>query len=378
MNDIRTVSTEPTTPPINLAPVRIAGYDLARAIALLGMVFVNYKYQMAADQYGVEWLLWLSDWLDGRPAVTFVILAGIGVSLLKTHCPGDGHFHPFARPYSTILKRGLFLFVIGLLFSRIWYADILHFYGVYFAAAVFLVNASDRIIWLLAGTALTVSLFLATHTNIFVLPTIDSIWDPKFWTQEGFIEDLLINGSYPVFPWIVYFFLGIWLGRKNLTDDRLQQIIVLIAGACIVYCEVIAWLVKHLLMAESYPHRPALLILFRDTSPFSLSLISIFSASATALLVIVVSIKLADKACLCRLLRPFVATAQMSLTLYIVHIGILQLIIQVSGLGERDNSLEFAWIWAAIFCLLALPFSYYWVGHFGRGPFEKILRWVSK
>ena len=64
--------------PINFAPSRIAGFDLARAIALLGMVFVNFKYLMKADDFEYPWLLWLSDWLDGRPAATFVILAGIG------------------------------------------------------------------------------------------------------------------------------------------------------------------------------------------------------------------------------------------------------------------------------------------------------------
>jgi uncharacterized membrane protein YeiB len=109
-----------------------------------------------------------------------------------------------------------------------------------------------------------------------------------------------------------------------------------------------------------------------------LSLISIFSASGTALLVIIVSIKLADKASHARWLKPLVATAQMSLTLYIVHIGVFQLFLMVSGLEDIDNSLEFAWLWAAVFCLGAIPFSYYWAGHFGRGPFEKMLRWVSK
>ena len=58
-------------------PSRIAGYDLARAIALMGMVFVNYKYISEADQYDDSMLLRLSDWFDGRPAATFVVLAGI-------------------------------------------------------------------------------------------------------------------------------------------------------------------------------------------------------------------------------------------------------------------------------------------------------------
>mgnify|MGYP001821269125 FL=1 len=378
MNGISTSSTGVKINPIGLPPARIAGYDVARAIAFLGMVFVNYKYLMGADQYGVEWLLWLSDWLDGRPAAMFVILAGVGISLLKACCIRTNEFHPFAKPFSTILRRAIFLFFLGLMFSCIWYADILHFYGVYFVAAIFLVNASDGMIWTLAGVALISSLVLPTYFEFAALSTIDSVWDSQFWTQKRFFEDIFVNGSYPVLPWIVYFLLGIWLGRKNLSDYRLQKKILLISGLCIVYCELIAWLLQNILIPELDFDRLHWLRFFTDTSPFSLSLISIFSASGTALLVIVLSIKLADKAGPARWLRPLVATAQMSLTLYIVHIGVFQLFLLASGLGEMDNTLEFAWLWAAIFCLGAIPFSYYWVGHFGRGPFEKILRWVSK
>jgi uncharacterized membrane protein YeiB len=378
MNGISTSSTGVTIAPIGLQPARIVGYDVARAIAFLGMVFVNYKFQMGADQYGVEWLLWLSDWLEGRPAVTFVILAGVGMTLLKMHYLKTEHVHPFAKSSSTILRRAIFLFFLGLFFSSVWCADILHFYGVYFVAAIFLVNASDGMIWILAGVSLIISLVLPTYFDIAAISTIDSVWDPQFWKRNGFIEDLFFNGSYPVFPWFVYFLLGIWLGRKNLSDDRLQKKIVLIAGLCIIYCELIAWLVQNILIPASDFDHLRMLRFFTDTSPFSLSLISIFSASGTALLVIIVSIKLADKASHARWLKPLVATAQMSLTLYIVHIGVFQLFLMVSGLEDIDNSLEFAWLWAAVFCLGAIPFSYYWAGHFGRGPFEKMLRWVSK
>ena len=378
MNSSSTSSTGGTITLIDLPPARIAGYDVARAIAFLGMVFVNYKYQMGADQYGVEWLLVLSDWLDGRPAVMFVILAGVGMSLLKACRPGTGEFHPFAKPCSMILRRAIFLFFTGLLFSRIWYADILHFYGVYFIAAIFLVNASDRMIWTVACVALFFSLLLQTYFHFAGLATIDSVWDPQFWTRMGFFGDLFVNGSYPVFPWIFYFILGIWLGRKNLSDSSLQKKILLIAGLCIVYCELIAWLVQNVLIPESNFDHMRVLLFFADTSPFSRSLISIASASGTALLVIVLSIQVADKVGPSKWLRPFAATAQMSLTLYILHIGIFQLFLQISGLGKMDNCLEFALLWAAIFCLVAIPFSYYWVGHFGRGPIEKILRWVSK
>ena len=105
---------ENSTRQLSLSSPCIAGYDLARAIAFLGMVFVNYKYLMEADQYGDPLLLWLTDWIDGRPAATFVILAGIGISLLKNFGLKTNRFQPFARPYSTIFKRAAFFFLFVL------------------------------------------------------------------------------------------------------------------------------------------------------------------------------------------------------------------------------------------------------------------------
>ena len=53
---------------------------------------------------------------DGRPAGTFVILAGAGMSLLKNCYSSPNRFRPFARPYWTMIKRAVFLFFFGLLF----------------------------------------------------------------------------------------------------------------------------------------------------------------------------------------------------------------------------------------------------------------------
>jgi uncharacterized membrane protein YeiB len=378
MYSINAYTNGRTIPPISLPSSRLAGIDLARAIALMGMVFVNFKYQMGADQDGVPWLLWLSDWLDGRPAATFVILAGAGMSLLKNCYSSPDRFHPFARPYWTMIKRAVFLFFFGLLFSLIWYADILHFYGFFFAVAVILVNLSDRLIFILSGVILIISLFVAIHFNFSELPSVESVWDPVFWTQRGFFEDLLINGSYPVFPWMVYFMLGIWLGRQNLSDSRLQNKILLIAGPGIVFCELIAWFAGSFLDGSSILFNLFLISALIDTSPFSLSSLSVFSASGTALVIIVLSIKLAKQSGPSRWLRPFLATARMSLTLYILHIGVFQLFLILSGLGERENSLLSAWVSAAMFCISAMLFSCYWVNRFGQGPLEKVLRWLSK
>jgi hypothetical protein len=142
---------------------------------------------------------------------------------------------------------------------------------------------------------------------------------------------------------------------------------VLIAGLCIVHCELIAWLVLNILIPESDFERLRLLRFFSYTSPFSLLRISVFSARRTTLLVIVLSIKLADKVGRARWLKPLVATAQMTLTLYIGHIGVFQLFLLISGSGEGEYCLGFAWLWAAIFCPGAFPFFQLLGGSFRTG-----------
>jgi hypothetical protein len=52
-------------------PHCIAAYHPARSIALRGMIFVNFKYLIEAEEYGTPFQIWLSNLLDGRPAVTF-------------------------------------------------------------------------------------------------------------------------------------------------------------------------------------------------------------------------------------------------------------------------------------------------------------------
>ncbi|KQX68039.1 heparan-alpha-glucosaminide N-acetyltransferase domain-containing protein [Paenibacillus sp. Root444D2] len=60
---------------------RITGLDLARAISILGMMFVNYKISMGAEGSGPAWLSWFVSLFEGRASAVFVVLAGIGFAI---------------------------------------------------------------------------------------------------------------------------------------------------------------------------------------------------------------------------------------------------------------------------------------------------------
>ena len=60
---------------------RIDGYDLARCVAFFGMVVVNYRYVMGGFRGTPDWLLSAMDVVTLRAAATFVMLAGVGMTL---------------------------------------------------------------------------------------------------------------------------------------------------------------------------------------------------------------------------------------------------------------------------------------------------------
>jgi len=93
---------------------RLEGLDLARYIAFVGMVIVNFKIAMGAEgDDGVLGLLTTA--LEGRAAATFVVLAGIGLGLAG--------LKGIDQTIVVTVKRALFLLVIGLLNMTIFDAD---------------------------------------------------------------------------------------------------------------------------------------------------------------------------------------------------------------------------------------------------------------
>jgi uncharacterized protein len=70
---------------------RVTGFDLARALAIFGMVIVNFKIAMNAET-GNLLLMSFAGLFEGRASALFVILAGVGVTFLtnKARESGDG------------------------------------------------------------------------------------------------------------------------------------------------------------------------------------------------------------------------------------------------------------------------------------------------
>ena len=115
---------------------RLEGLDLARFLAFVGMVVVNFKIVMGAESDGGV-LGILTGSLEGRAAATFVVLAGVGLGLAASR---SAH----RQTVLVTMKRAAFLLVLGLVNSLIFDADIIHYYAFYFLFGVLVLPFRTR------------------------------------------------------------------------------------------------------------------------------------------------------------------------------------------------------------------------------------------
>ena len=199
-----------------MADQRLHGLDLARLLAFVGMVIVNFKIVMGVPYDASGALVLATSLLEGRAAATFVVLAGLGLGLASLR---SDH----SQTVSVTLKRVVFLLVVGLLNSLIFEADILHYYAFYFLFGVFCLGLSSRM--LVAAAALLNLAFVAMILTL----NYDAEWNwtdlsyQGFWTPVGFVKNLFFNGWHPVVPWLSFFLVGVIISRLDLYSSKIRN-----------------------------------------------------------------------------------------------------------------------------------------------------------
>jgi uncharacterized protein len=354
---------------------RIAGFDLARAYAIFGMFIVNFNvtYGDHKDPSMTGQFLAL---FAGNSSTVFIILAGMGVAFLARR--SESLLSEQAVLRNVILKRAIFLFVAGLLLGLWWPGDILHMYGCYMAIAALTLFLNRKFyIWL---ALLAVAGF---HVLMIIIP-YETGWNFKvlqyadFYTINGFLRHTLYNGWNPVFPWMGYFFLGMYLGRLNWKETRIQKR-AFISGL-VLYSTIIAieWLSYPLNFPEGLmffihsDYLPPMLPFFLSTTGFSLMLISGF---------MLIGSRYGDT----RLAGYFACTGRMTFTNYVSHVTIgLLLLSLLTGKEFNDQlrSLEatapiYILAYSIAYFLFSVIFSSVWLRYFNHGPLEMLMRKFS-
>lgn len=372
---------------------RLQAVDLARCVAILGMVTLDVVLNACIDRNAHRfvddaplWLGLLTGVWNGRASALFVMLAGVGMVLMskaRAGVPLDPERGRRVR--RTVLRRCAVLFVIGNLLqvSSFWYASILQFYSFFLGIGFLFLTVRSRRLLLTAGALLPA--FIGLY-QIF-----DYRWDwdevhglarsgwvhaHEFWTLHGQLSNYFFNGVYPLLPWFGFVLVGIWVGRLDLGDARVRRPVIY-GAASVLAATVVLWK-----LAQTTIDDPTLLTYF-TLYRFPPMPLFMLSAAAQGVLVIGLCFELAPRLAGRRWVDAFVATGQMSFTVYLLHIlvaggwrpGLFEVMHFPPGVGA---GVESGWLRAIVFVPLLVLGCSWWKRHIGAGPMEALLRRLAR
>lgn len=345
---------------------------MVRAIALIGVVFMNYYgYLIGAggERSTSFWGRQLDPWAGPfatRFAATFVLTAGVGTTLLTRSAIGDPE--AVAARRWTLMRRGLLLYGFGLIAYDIWRGSILPYYGGMFFLAAFLFTLPSLA---LAAVGLAAALAGAA-INWWYHHGVAQGVAPR-WIHAGardsprqLLLDLFVNGTHPLLPWMAFFCAGMLLGRVL----RAEWWKPLVLGASLSVFGLTTLLSDGLRDGSAF--RRSVFTLDPVQSP-GRSLLYTFNALSVALFAFVVICSVATRWAGNALVRALAHAGQMSLTIYVAHIVVFNYLVRWQG-WVQPGGLTTAIVFTAVFWAVAIVAGAVWHRRFGIGPLEWLYR----
>lgn len=326
---------------------------------------------------GSDWLQRFVGLFEGKAAATFVVLAGLGLSLITKTAIESGDAAKLKIARNRIAKRALFLFVVGTSYILIWPADILHFYGIYMLFVLAFMSSKDK-------TLLLVAAFL-----IFVYPLLMMVWDydtawdfntfeyEGFWTIKGFLRNLFYNGFHPVIPWAAFMLVGYWLGRQDLYKPQFLRRLFTISLLSFLGIQLLSYgLIRFLAEGEEAVVKELSQIL--GTSPMPPLPIYMLNGIAVSFTVISASILSTQYRTDNKFIKALSNTGRLALTFYVAHVVLGMGIVEAINPGKMGTyPIEFSVLYALGFSLLCVLFAVVWNTYYKSGPLEWVMRKVT-
>jgi uncharacterized membrane protein len=332
---------------------RIIGIDVARALAMVGMLVAHF---VEAEPDGGP-ASSVKAFTDGRAMPLFVLLGGVGVVLLTRRSP---------TPDLALLTRAALLFPAGLLLQEhsLAIAVILQYYAVFFVLAIGLRRLPEVTLVPLAGAVALAGAFTA-QTIGPDLPTATG-WDGVD-DLDGLAWALLVNGYYPVLPTLAFFLVGMWVAHRRLDDPVVARRLAGVGvGLALLGYVGARWVVdrygfgpwedgefaaSRLLDADGHSDMVAWVVGATGTSLAALGL-CLLAARAWG-----------------RWLGPAVVVGQMALTFYVA-----QVLIHDRWLPRSETTIGEEYRYAAAILVGFTALALLWRRLVGRGPLEAVLR----
>ena len=369
---------------------RVLGVDVARGLALLGMMSVHIFPAFRPDgslhpSYAIA---------AGRSAALFAVLAGVGLAL-STGGPKRYDAVRLRGPRAGVLARAGLLLGLGLLLGQVNspLLVILAYYGLLFVVAIPFLGLPARALAVLAVLSALVAPALSHVARMHL--DVAPLGEPG---GSQLLAELFLTGTYPVLPWTTYLFVGLALGRLDLRR-RATALWLVVGGAALAVAAKIAsstlleaaggverlrasmpadagyaflrQSISGRLRAGLFGTTPttdwAWLLISSPHSSTTLDLVHT-SATAAGVLGLCLLVTLHAPAWL---YLPLAATGSMTLTLYTAQVLALA---QGSPLLLTDNRLL---LWLG-HCVTAIVVATFWRTHLGRGPLEELAALVDR
>lgn len=336
---------------------RMIALDAARGLAVIGMIAVN-----TGPRGDDEFLELIYRVPYGRASLLFVLLGGIGISLM-TRRSREQH-DPL--PWVSLLWRCALLLLGGLALQELAHdvSVILQIYALLILFCIPLLRAANRTLLLTAGLSALIGplIWLAVQSQTDGRFDRDpvSASDPLWEIFTG----IVLTGPYPLIVWAAPFILGIWLGRLELTDSRVSTRLI-IWGAVGAIGARGASLLLVAIFGESTSH----LAWQRLFSSVAHSQMPLWVIGGTGSAVFVLGACLKIRTWSHPLASPLVFLGQLALTAYVGHLLILALIVR-----PGPDTLLQGVIASASTVLALMAFAWLWRQRFTRGPLEVLLR----
>ncbi|MCW2879551.1 MAG: hypothetical protein JWQ95_3651 [Sphaerisporangium sp.] len=369
-------------PPLSPATGRLAGVDLARALAVFGMFAVH----VGPDPSNVGGILGgLLALFQGRSSALFATLAGLSLVLISGRGrPKSGR--EGRRVRVRIALRAVILIVLGTAMTMLGthISVIIPYYGVYFLLALPLLRCRAGTLAVAAAAVALAGPFLTFAPMVLPGSWLDTFaaYDPvNRLDGRGFI-DLVLVGAYPAVTWMSYVLAGMALGRIDLEAAPVRRR--LAALGCVLGLAGYggSWLVLNVFTdlhvavdaaaaargpASGADHEGSLTERLLVASPHSGTAFELAGNIGVAVIVIVAAV--AAMAALPRLRRisgPVIALGTMSLSAYVAHILMIRLVDLQGLLGSTVAVL-------VVLIVATTAFATVWSRFFRRGPLEFLL-----
>jgi uncharacterized membrane protein len=362
---------------------RVIGVDVARGLALLGMIAVHIFDTLHGNNTPSK----THQVMAGHALATFVLLAGVSLTFI-TKRSRTGSLLPDAAALTT---RALVITLIGLVLNSALDPDIdviLPYYGLMFLLAIPLLRRSSRVLIAISiGLVLLAPLVVLASFNRGLPadePTLAALIHPV-----ELFSPLLVTGSYPIVAYMAFICVGMVIGRLDLSN-RLLAVRLTVGGAVLAAG---SWLLSTLILfrfgglehlraaapPNVSPHEAQNIILWEpatvsswwwliERAPYTTTPFRMLHDLGIATACVGLSLLITRSRRASRALGPLAAAGAMTLTLYTAHVIVLE---GTSFLEDQPIQLFLVLVY------IALSFAALWRQNGRQGPLEAHVTWAS-